>query len=133
MCGKNAALQKPPTARFQQTRAMASAKSAPAKVPSERLISELTRPNDPYEITLMITEAGRIADRLQLIDELLSGKRSAWMHVRTGRDQVLEVRVNDPLREARQQTAALVRLLGQIHRQRANIPGPDPDDDLAGL
>lgn len=81
----------------------------------------------------MITEAGRIADRLQQIDDLLSGKKSAWMHVRTGRDQVLEVRVTDPLREARQQTSALVRLLGQIHRQRANIPGPDPDDDLAGL
>lgn len=81
----------------------------------------------------MIKEAARIADRLDQLDDLLSGKRSVWMHVRVNRDQVLEVRVNDPLREARQQTQALVRLLGQIHRQRANIPGPGPDDDLADL
>lgn len=100
---------------------------------AERLVSELTQPNDPYSITIMVTEAGRVADRLEKLDALLTGKRSAWMHVRVSRDQVLEVRVDNALGEARQQTAVLVRLLHQIHRQRANIPGPDPDDDLAGL
>lgn len=106
---------------------------ATAKTAGQRLIEELSHKGDPYEITLMVTEAGRIADRLDLLNDLLIGKRSAWMHVRVNADQVVIVQVTDPLKEARQQSGALVRLLGQVHRQRANIPGPDPDDDLAGL
>lgn len=99
----------------------------------QRLIRELSRAKDPYEITLMVTEAGRIADRLNELNDLLVGRKSAWMHVRINRDQVVVVQVTDPLKEARQQAGALVRLLSQIHRQRAEIPGPDPDDDLDGL
>lgn len=97
-----------------------------------RLTRDLSRPGDPYAITLMITEAARIADRLNELNNLLIGRKSAWMQVKI-RDQVVVVQVTDPLKEARQQSGALVRLLGQIHRQRSDIPGPDPDDDLADL
>jgi hypothetical protein len=103
------------------------------KTAGQRLVSELSRRGDPYEITLMVTEAGRIADRLNDLNDLLIGKKSAWLQVRVNTDQVVVVQVTEPLKEARQQSGALVRLLSQIHRQRANIPGPDPDDDLADL
>jgi hypothetical protein len=100
----------------------------------ERLLADLSRDDDPYRITVMIIQASRIADRLEKLAALLAGERSAWMHVRVNRDQVLEVRVDSALQEARQQTTVLRHLLAEIHRQRANIPmGPDDDDDLAGL
>jgi hypothetical protein len=104
-----------------------------AKTAGQRLVSELSKSADPYEITLLIREAGRIADRLDVLDELLTGKRSAWMHVRINRDQVLQVVINDALKEATALTMALSRLIGVIHKQRASIPGPDPNDDLANL
>lgn len=100
----------------------------------ERLVAELSRDGDPYSVTVMVVEAGRIADRLDKLAALLSGERSAWLNVRLNRDQVLEVRVDGALQEARAQATALRGLLYEIHRQRANIPiGPDDDDDLAGI
>ncbi len=96
-----------------------------------RLVDDLTRDGDPYRITVMITEAGRVADRLERLDGLISGERSAWLRVRVNRDQVVEVQVDKALQEARQQAGVLRQLLAEIHRQRAGIPmGPDDDDVL---
>lgn len=79
----------------------------------------------------MIIEAGRVADRLEQLDDLLSGKRSSWLHVRVNRDQVIEVQVDKALQEARQQAGVLRQLLGEIHKQRAGISmGPEDDDVL---
>jgi len=106
----------------------------PKRNAGQRLVDDLTRPGDPFSITVMIVEAGRIAERLERLHELLSGQRSAWMQVRVNRDQVLEVRVDDAVREARQQTMSLIRLLAEIHKQRAGVPlVPDGDDVLDGL
>lgn len=101
----------------------------------ERLVSELSRDSDPYELTLMVIEAGRVADRLEQLDGLLIGKRSVWMHVRVNSDQVLEIKIDDALSEARAQTTVLRNLISDIHRHRSRIPMQDgPDDDvLAGL
>lgn len=100
----------------------------------QRLTQELSRSSDPFSIRLLIERAAHTADWLERCTELLNGKRSAWMHVRVNRDQVLEVRIDNALREARQLTVELRHLMAEIHRQRAAIPmGPVDDDDLADL
>jgi hypothetical protein len=108
-----------------------------AKTPTagERLVEDLSRSDDPYSITVMVTEAGRIADRLDRLAALLSGERSAWMQVKLGREKQLEIKVDSALQEARAQATTLRGLLYEIHRERANITiGSDDDgDDLDDL
>ena len=106
-----------------------------AKPPTagQRLITELSKPDDPYSLTFLIEQAGQIATYLESLNALLNGSRADWLQVRIGAKTV-EVIVNNPLREARQMTEQLRRLLGSIHSQRASIPMDDPEnDDLAGL
>ena len=103
------------------------------KTAGKLLVEDLTGEADPYAMTVMITEAGRIADRLEKLDAILCGDETAWARLCAGRDDVLEVRVDGALAEARQQATVLRHLLTEIHRQRAHIPNVVPDDDLAGL
>jgi hypothetical protein len=99
-----------------------------------RLVADLSRDDDPYSLTVMITEASRIADRLDRLAALLAGEKSAWLSLRAGRDGVTEVKVDNALQEARAQATTLRGLLYEIHRQRANIQiEPGDDDDLAGI
>jgi hypothetical protein len=101
----------------------------------DRLVSDLSRDDDAYSIKVMVTEAGRIADRLDRLAALLSGERSAWATVSIGRDGVAELKIDKALQEARAQATTLRGLLYEIHRQRAGIEiGSDDDaDDLDGL
>lgn len=100
----------------------------------QRLISELSRPGDPYSLTLLIEQAAFTADHLATLRGLLAGDRDAWVRVRIGA-KIVEVVVNNLVSEARQQTELLRRLLGEIHRQRgaAVTPPGGEDDDLAGV
>jgi hypothetical protein len=107
-----------------------------AKSPTagERLVEDLSRPDDPYGVTVMVTEAARIADRLDKLAALLSGEKSSWLSLKLGRDKQIEVKVDSALQEARAQATTLRGLLYEIHRQRANIAiGSDEDDVLADL
>lgn len=103
------------------------------KTPGQRLTDDLSEEGDPYAITVMIIEAARIADRLENLDKLVSGEEGTWARLCVGRDEVLEVRIDSALSEARQQATVLRHLIGEIRRQRAQIPSEAPDDDLAGL
>lgn len=110
----------------------AQQKSTPTA--GNRLVADLAHDDDGYRITVMIVEAGRIADRLEKLDALLSGERESWLSLRLGRDKQLEVKVDNALGEARHQATTLRGLLAEIHRQRAGIPmGPDDEDIVDGL
>lgn len=106
----------------------------PKPTAGERLVADLSHEGDPYRIEVMVVEASRIADRLERLDALLAGERSAWMSLKLGRDKQLEIKVDNALQEARAQATCLRGLLYEIHRQRAGIAiGPDDEDDLADL
>lgn len=94
-----------------------------------RLLEALSRPGEPFAIGVMVEESARIADRLERLDALLSGERSAWMQVKLGRDGSAEIKVDNALQEARSQATALRGLLAEIWRQRAKVPLLDTDDD----
>lgn len=103
------------------------------KTAGQRLIEGLSREGDPYALTILIVEAARIADRLEKLDDLLSGEQTLWARLRDNREGDIYVAVDNALSEARQQATVLKHLLAEIHRQRAQTPRESSDDDLAGL
>lgn len=99
-----------------------------------RLVHALSSPSDPFSLEVLIIEAGRVADRLEKLDRLLSGDEDTWLRLQSGRDDVLEVRVDGVMAEARQQATVLRQLLSEIRRVRGDsAPGPDEDDPLDTL
>lgn len=93
-----------------------------------RLVDELSKDDDKFELTFLIQQAGIIADFLDRLSELLIGKRDTWLQLELP-PKTVEVLVNKPLQEYRQQSTVLRQLLAEIHRQRAAIP-IDPGDDV---
>lgn len=91
-------------------------------------------------VAVLVQEACRIADRLDAIDAIVTGKAD-WielMHFRTKRDRedVVEVTFDHVLGEARQQASALRGLMSQLGAGRACAAQPaekveDPLDALA--
>ncbi|AYB69344.1 terminase small subunit [Mycobacterium phage Gancho] len=108
---------------------------------ADRVRSELGRDGDPVGIVLLVQQAARVAERIDRINDVLSGTASAWARVgiprldTDGGRIVVEVRVDDLVKEERQQTGLLRNLLAEIHRQRSGQPAAPPDvtredDDL---
>lgn len=71
---------------------------------------------------LLITQAARLADRLEVIDRLLSGEAAAWLAVKID-GQVAQVVVTDVVREERQLSEVLRKLIMEIQRLRPEEPG----------
>ncbi|UAJ16178.1 terminase small subunit [Gordonia phage Malibo] len=95
------------------------------------LWAELHDDTEDVELTVLIVEACRTVDRL---DRLSSALRSGGLYDLVERgDGVLEVRVDNALSEARQQAGALQRLLADIAKRRAAVPGDDEPDGLDDL
>ncbi|MGW0052054.1 hypothetical protein [Nocardia nova] len=100
----------------------------------EKLRSALETDTDSYEITVLITEAARVGDRLERIDSIIAGDAEIWARITNGREGDLEIRIDSVLAEARQQAATLRGLLGTIKRLRGDSAlDPDELDGLADL
>lgn len=134
---KSGAVSAPPRAKAAASgRARASAVARPGA--GDRLRTELTQPGDSYGVTVLINQAARVADRLDVLDKLLSGHEATWVKLDPPRvidttDKIatirVDVRIDSPILEERQQTTVLRHLLSEIHKQRAGIPGNPGDDD----
>ena len=107
----------------------------PLDITGDDLVAALSTESDPLNLQVMICEAGRIVDRLAKFNALLDGDIETWTRVVTARDATIELRVDNVMSEARQQTTVLRHLLAEIARQRGNPanPGADDDDGLDGL
>ena len=96
----------------------------------QRLSQALSQPNDPYELTILIEEAGQVKDLIDSLRPIITGDREAWLKVNIGAKTV-EVVVTNPLVQYRQFTEQLRKLLSTISAARgqtAGTPnvGPDP-------
>lgn len=95
------------------------------------LWAELHQEGDTAEMTVLVQEACRITDRL---DQLASAIKADGIFDLVEREgDVVEVKVDNVLSEARQQAAALQRLLTDIASRRESSAGDedyDPLDDL---
>lgn len=96
------------------------------------LVDSLTHPDDPPSLTVLVVEAGRIVDRLDQLEAVLSGDTDVWLRLAEGRDGAIEVRIDSAMTEARQQANTLRQLLAEITRRRPAVPKDDDDplDDL---
>lgn len=91
-------------------------------------------------VEALVAEACRIIDRLDHIDDIVTGK-SEWiqlMHFRTrnGDQQQVQVSLDGVLSEARQQAAALKAIMAQLGVGKAEVSDKsekavDPVDEIA--
>lgn len=100
-----------------------------------RLFDSLYDELDPYSLTVMILEAARIKDRLDLLHRLNSGDEDLWFRLAPtrGDGDVLEVKIDSGLQEARQLAAVLRQMLVEIGRQKGTKTEADNYDGLADL
>jgi len=82
----------------------------------------LGQEGDSFSVSLLIEQAARNADRLDVINDLLAGDSKAWFEVEIA-GSVAEVRVTNLVVEERQRSAALHKILVDIARMR-NAKGP---------
>lgn len=128
----------------------APARTGRAQGAGDQLRAELTKAGDPYGVTVLITQAARVADRLAQLDRINSGADMSWLRLDMGRVSVetgdarrqtfrvdVTVKLDASITEERQQSALLAKLLGEIAKQRpaGAVPpgGPKVADDLEGL
>lgn len=81
-----------------------------------RLWRELTELHDfgPAE-RVIVEEACRIADRLDRLDALITGKKDAWLRFRSSEDGTeVTVTIDQALSEARQQANQLKQLIAAL-------------------
>lgn len=93
------------------------------------MIAALSKPDDPYEVTFLINQAALHADYIERLRWLLNGDIDSWLSLKLGAKTV-EVVVNKPLAEVRQQSEQLRRLLADIARRQAQLEDTDDDDVL---
>lgn len=100
-----------------------------------QLFDSLHIDDDPYSLTVLIVEACRVKDRLDLLNRLNSGDEDVWFDLvaSRGSDDVLEIKIDSGLQEARQLASVLRQLLAEIRRLRGEGTEPKEDDDLAGI
>jgi hypothetical protein len=102
----------------------------PPESAGTRLVQALFRASDPFSLEVLIIEAGRIADRLEKLDALVSGDTDTWASLLDRRGDVVELKIDSAMVEARQQATVLRQLLAEIRRIRAGESEVDADDDV---
>lgn len=126
---RQSAAKKTPAKKAAPRKRAGRTPKPPEPAAGTKLIEALSKPDDPYEVTFLIEQAALHADYIERLRWLLSGETQSWLSLRLGA-KVVEVTVNAPLREARQQSEQLRRLLADIARRQAQLEDPDEDDVL---
>lgn len=94
----------------------------------ERLRASLGAEEDPAWLDLMVTEACRMADRLERFDRLLRGDISTWLYLdlETIESGHVAIVLNNAVSEARQLAGAFARLVADIRKARVQVDATKP-------
>lgn len=90
-----------------------------------RLAREMAGVKDSFERSTLIQQAARLADRLEVLARFLEGDAGAWLAVKVA-GQVATVVVTDVVREERQLSEVLRKLMMDIQKLGDAAGGPDP-------
>lgn len=82
-----------------------------------------------------LVEACRIADRLEKLDELVRGDEDAWFRLKLPRtdERVIEILINDPMKEARMHAAALRQLLAPFEVAKSDEGTKEVPSNVASI
>lgn len=82
-----------------------------------------------------LVEACRISDRLEKLNELVNGDEDAWFRIKLPRtdDGVVEVLINDPMKEARMHAAALRQLLAPFEGAKSEPAAGEVPSNVANI
>ena len=82
-----------------------------------------------------LLEACRIADRLEKLDELVRGDEDAWLRIKESRisDEVIEIYINDPMKEARMHAAALRQLIAPFEAVKSDEGTKEVPSNVASI
>jgi hypothetical protein len=82
-----------------------------------------------------LVEACRIADRLEKLDELIRGDEDAWFRIKLPRtdDGVVELLINDPMKEARMHAAALRQLVAPFEAVKSDEGTKEVPSNVASI
>ncbi|MCV7255672.1 hypothetical protein H7J86_26255 [Mycobacterium hackensackense] len=129
--------KQPARKRTQSARTPAKrVRKCPKPTDGAKLIREFTTKDDSFARKTLITQAARLADRLEVIARLLSGEADVlWTAKVAG--QVANVVVTDLVREERQQSEVLRKLIMDIEKLGGGEGSKDPsgsaDDKLVRI
>lgn len=92
-----------------------------------RKLSEIEQQN--------LVEACRISDRLEKLNDLINGDEDAWFRLKLPRsdDGVVEVLVNDPMKEARMHAAALRQLIAPFEAVKSDEGTKEVPSNVANI
>lgn len=100
----------------------------------DRLAKSLASSDDPASLSALIVEAGRMKDRLDHLDRILSGDTDEWLRLEipASATYTLRVVIDGAAVEARQLATVFRQTLAEItRRQGGEDPGRRGDDDGA--
>lgn len=82
-----------------------------------------------------LVEACRISDRLEKLHLLVNGDEDAWFRLKLPRtdDGVIELLINDPMKEARMHAAALRQLLAPFEGMKSDEGAKEVPSNVANI
>lgn len=117
---------------------MAASKANPHRLGTRglRLYKAIATGRNLTELEVQnLVEACRISDRLEKLNDLLLGDEDSWFRLKLPRndDGVIEILINDPMKEARMHAASLRSLLAPFEGERAADPAGEVPDNVSEI
>lgn len=103
------------------------------QVPGKAVYEALVQPGMDFADLSLCEEAGRLRDRLDRLQTIISGDEEDWVRIVKTNGETLVLRIDGALLEARQLTTVYRQLIGDIKRRWPDVFSGADVDGLEGL
>lgn len=101
--------------------------------PGKAVYEALVQPGMDFADLSLCEEAGRLRDRLDRLQKIISGDEEDWARIVKTSGETLVLRIDGALLEARQLTTVYRQLIGDIKRRWPDVFSGADVDGLEGL
>lgn len=101
--------------------------------PGKAVYEALVQPGMDFADLSLCEEAGRLRDRLDRLQTIISGDEEDWVRIVKTNGDTLVLRIDGALLEARQLTTVYRQLIGDIKRRWPDVFSGADVDGLEGL